>query len=166
MTLSATSIWTYAGPFVAALLASAITYAFSRRAKRRELADAERLAAFRALHERLLSLARYCDAFANEINGGDFDDRLESLAEGDHRSALMHRNDIDRTRQQWQYLLSTKANDALRELDGQLGLVCTMNLTATTEYLRSDGAAETYRGMSERAMKCVDTLYEALGLPK
>lgn len=166
MALPATTIWTYAGPFVAALMASAITYAFLRRAKRRELADAERLAAFRALHERLLSLARYCDAFAAEISGGDFDDRLDDLPESDHRSALMHRNDIYRTRQQWQYLLSAKANDALRDLDGQLGLICTMNLTATQEYLRSDGAAETYTSMSEHAMKCIDTLYEALELPK
>ena len=166
MAVSIRDLWTMLTPFVAALTASALTYGFSRRGKRKEIADADRLAAFRALHERLLSLARYCDASAAEIDGGDFDERLDDLAEGDQRSALMHRNDIARTTRQWQYLLSPKARQALHEMDARLGLVCTMNLTASTEELHGDAAASNYRATAERAMACIDELYAALELPK
>jgi hypothetical protein len=159
-------LWPMMSPFVAAILASSATYAFSRRGKRDDLLLAERMAAFGVLKDRLLSLSRYCKAFAAEIDGGDFDARLADLPDTNRRSALLHRHDIQNAVDERAHLLSQGARKELQELDAQLGLLCSMNVTASSDEIHSAQGADMYRHVADAAMKCIDHLYAELHLPR
>ena len=130
-------VWSYAAPFVAATIASGVTYFFARRGKRDDIRIAERLAAFRVLQERLLALARYCNAFAAEIDGGDLQPRIADLPLSNRSSALLHMHDIEGAIEQHLYLPSASAQRELDEVRAKLSLICSLNVMVSTEELHS-----------------------------
>lgn len=165
MTLRET--WALLAPFVAALLASWLTFTFGVRSKRFDLAQAERLAGFRVFRERLLALKRYAEARAAEIDGGDYEPRLEELPAELQQSFLTYHNEITRIRDEYAYLFPVESSQALKPLFEHLGMVCSMELTrSSTDPSELEAAAHLYRLVAADVPSCLANLYSSLQLPK
>ena len=83
-------VWNFLSPFVAAGLASWLTYQFGIRAKRFDVLLDKKVAAFDALQARLNAVRRYCEAALSEFEGGEFAPKIANLPQSDERSALAH----------------------------------------------------------------------------
>lgn len=166
--MDAKTAWSLASPFIAGFIASWVTYFFGVRGKRYDLVQAERLAAFRVLKERLLSLARYARARAANIDGGDLEPRTSDLAEGEGpNSFLMFHAEIGRVIDDYAHVVRGDAREALNELMARLQLVCHMQVAITGDPEdRSEATADMYRSTASLATKCVDRVYSGLQLPR
>ena len=158
-------IYSYLAPFLAAGIASWLTYALAMRQRKQELLIQERLAAFKAIQERLVSIRRYCEAGLGEQGGSDFAARFESLPQSDPRSALLHASALQDVIDKNSIFVSQKGRVALKELTCQLALLCTMELAIASDPSIKSSSENGYNAGARAVDVCIGALYEELRLP-
>lgn len=158
-------LYTYAAPFIAAFVASWLTYTFAIKQKKYEVLLKEKLIAIKAVQERLTSLKRYCEASIAEVEGGDFNPNLESLLPTDPKSALMHSTALQYTVDANYLFLTPKEKQSLEEVAIALGMLCSMELTMSADPSFKDSTPSGYRGALREIQNCLNLLYEELRLP-
>jgi hypothetical protein len=163
MTITAEMIYSYVSPFIAAGMASWLTYALAIRQKRHEVLIGERLAAFKAVQARLVALKHYCEATAGEYSGGDLQPRVDDLPEGEPRSALTQATELQRVVDQHRIFFSAAARKDLDGLSQQVCLLASMELAVTSD--PSLGDPGVYGSASEQVDRCIERLYKELRFP-
>ena len=63
--------------------------------KRTDILLAERMAAFKLLQKKLVSIRRYCEAHISSENGNEFDPRPDDLEAADKKSVLTHWTELE-----------------------------------------------------------------------
>ena len=153
----------YASPFLAAGLASTLTYFTVGRQKRMDVLTTERLAAFKCVQTALVSLQHFCEASVGDLHGGDFSPRLEGLPPDVARSALAQgdalRVVLDRTR----IFFPKETRKELDHLIEHVYLLASMELAAATE--PSVARTEPYSRVIDLVQRCIERLYGDLRLP-
>jgi hypothetical protein len=135
--------------------------------KRTDTLLAERMAAFKLLQKKLVSIRRYCEAQRNSESGNDFAVRPEDLEAADNKSILVHWTELETLLDENLIFLSSSCNAAFERLRNQLSLGASMEL-----WLASDPAPEVisskangYQAVSNRVSECIDALFKDLGFP-
>lgn len=153
----------YASPFLAAGLASLLTYLFVSRQRRMDVLTTERLGAFKSVQEALVALKHYCQAMLGELEGGDFSRRLEDLRADVARSALTQGDALQEVVDRGQIFFSRSARKELERLIADLYIIASMELAEATD----PGVAtpNVYSETIEQVEKCIERLYADLRLP-
>ena len=135
--------------------------------KRTDTLLAERMAAFKLLQKKLVSIRRYCEAHINSERGGEFGVRPEDLEAADNKSILTHWTELETLLDENLIFLSSSCNACFEQLRNQLSLGASMEL-----WLASGPAPEVvsskasgYQAMSDRVSECIDALFKDLGFP-
>jgi len=135
--------------------------------KRTDVLLAERLAAFKLLQKKLVSIRRYCEAHKNSESGNEFSARPEDLDAADNKSILIHWTELETFLDENLIFLSCSCNASFERLRDQLSLGANMEL-----WLASDPEPEVvsskasgYQAISNRVSECIDALFKDLGFP-
>jgi hypothetical protein len=159
-------VFQYLSPFIAAALASWLTYFFAVRQHKHAILIKEKLAAFKVVQERLVAIRRYCEAGIAEIEGGDFNPTFEALPDTDARSALLHsaalRYVIDANR----IWLSDEEIKALNDLSAQMGMLCSMELAISADPSLKETGVSGYSAAIREVDTCINTMRDELNLPR
>jgi len=161
-------LYKYLSPFIAAFLASYGTYLFTIRGKKYDILLRERITAFKTVQQRIVSLKRYCLAMIAEYEGNEFAPHFEGLSDEDKMSALEHRAKLSHIVEDNLIFLSHSSRKSLNELDGQLSLLCNLELLLAgnpDETIKSS-AKSAYDATFSIIESCIDELYSELKLPK
>jgi len=158
-------IYGYLAPFIAACVASWITYYFTLRQKKHELLLQEKLHAFKAIQAYLVSLRRYCEAGIAEVEGGDFNPTFESLPENDPKSALIHSTALQNVIDSNLIFISHSARKALNELIQQVYMLCSMELAISSDPELKSSSPSGYSATIREVENCINILYSELKLP-
>ena len=153
-------------PFIAAFLASFLTYYFTVRTKKHEALIAQRLPAFKAIQKKLVSIQRYCEAKRAELDGDEFSSRLNDLSSEDQKSALEHLTELKMIADENQVFLSKSSKKSIERIYSALALLCSMELSTIEhpdEFALGPGA---YSLPLERIEESVQKLYGELKLPR
>jgi hypothetical protein len=126
----------YSSPFLAAGLASVLTYVTVGRQKRMDVLTTERLGAFKAVQSALVGLKHYCEGAAGELEGGDFSRRVEDLPSAIPRSALTQGEALRGVIDGSQIFFSKQARKELESLVQQVYLLENMELAASYGTIR------------------------------
>lgn len=135
--------------------------------KRTDVLLAERLAVFKLLQKKLVSIRRYSEAQRNSGSGNDFAVQPENLEAVDNISILMHWTELETLLDENLIFLSSSCNAAFEQLRNQLSLGANMEV-----WLASDAAQEVvsskasgYQAISNRISECIDALFKDLEFP-
>lgn len=136
--------------------------------KRTDIFYSERLAAFRLLQKRLVSLRRYCEAQMSAEQGNEFAPGPADLDANDNKSILSHWNELEPLLDENLIFLSNTSRSAFEHLRHQLSLGANMEL-----WLASDDPApevvaskcDGYMAIRNRVTECIDALFKDLGFP-
>jgi len=168
MNIDAEMVYKIVSPFIAALMASGVTYHFTLRMKSREIILIERLKAFKLLHQKIASLKKYCTVKEVEGDGSEFAPTVACLSQNDKNSILGHRTEIWALVEENGIFLSKKSQKAIQALDGQLSLLCNMELSlAESSPLKEivNSASDGYKVGRQAAEKCLDALFAEIQTP-
>ncbi len=161
-------IYTYLSPFIAAFVASYITYLFGIRAKKHEVLMAQRIPAFKAIQKQLVAFRRYYVASLSEMSGSEFAPKLEDLPEEERKSPLEQRQSLDAVLADNLIFLSKESRKCLDALDGSLELLCSEELLRASEPENQTWRDEV-KGFYERILSqvdaCTEEIYKELKLP-
>jgi len=153
----------YSSPFLAAGLASVLTYVTVGRQKRMDVLTIERLGAFKAVQSALVGLKHYCESAAGELDGGDFSRRVEDLPSDVPRSALTQSDALRSVIDGSQIFFPKQARKELEGLVQKVSLLASMELAAATE--PSVASRESYARTIDQVEACIERLYSCLRLP-
>lgn len=157
----------YLSPFLAALLASYLTYLFTMRSRKYEILLKERIPAFKSIQRRIVSLKRYCMARVAEYQGNEFAAHFDDLPGEDKKSALSHRSELGNLVEENLIFLSSQSRKSLEDLDTQLSLLCNLELSlaANPDQSITSSAQGAYEATLDRIDTCLENLYSELKLP-
>lgn len=162
-------IYSYLSPFIAAFVASFITYIFAVRAKKHEVLLTQRIPAFKAIQKQLVSFRRYYTASLSEIVGNEFAPKLNDLSKEDRKSPLEQRDALDAVLADNLIFLSKGSRNGLNALENSLGLLCHVELLHATEPENETWQNEV-NGFYERILsqidECIEEMYKELRLPR
>jgi len=158
-----------ASPFIAAILASFLTYWFGFRSKKQEIILHERLRAFQGIQRRLALIARYCRAACAENSGSEFAPRVADVAADAQGSALAHWTALQEVVDNNLHVLPPKPRQALedvaRHLSGLATLELALNETSPDPRIVAS-APSTYEEVVTAVEGCLATVYKSLDLPR
>ncbi len=136
--------------------------------KRTDILYSERLAAFKLLQRRLVSIRRYCDAQVNAEQGNEFAPGPDQLEANDNKSIITHWNELEPLLDENLIFLSSSSSSAFERLRQQLSLGSNMELWLAS----ADPAPEVVASKSEgymaircRVTECINALFKDLGFP-
>lgn len=134
--------------------------------KRTDILLAERMAAFKLLQKRLVSIRRYCEAQISSENGSEFDPRPDDLESADNKSILSHWTELETLLDENLVFLSSSCSAAFERLRNQLSLGASMELWLAS----ADPAPEIvaskvdgYEAICNQINECIDALFKDLG---
>ncbi len=161
-------IYTYLSPFIAAFVASLITYLFGVRAKKHEMLMAQRIPAFKAIQKQLVAFRRYYIASLSQMVGNEFAPKLEDLSKEERKSPLEQRQSLDVVLADNLIFLSKESRKCLNALDDSLGLLCNVELLHASEP-ENQAWRDEAKGFYERVLAqvdaCIEEMYKELKLP-
>ncbi len=136
--------------------------------KRTDILYSERLATFKLLQKRLVSLQRYCDAQVRAEQGNEFGSRPDQLDANDNKSILSHWSELNSILGENLIYLSSTSREAFDRLDFQLSMGASMEL-----WLASDDPAPEivaskcggYMDINDRVTECINALFVDLDFP-
>lgn len=162
-------IYSYISPFIAAMVASGITYFFTIRAKKHEFLTAQRIIAFKAIQRQLVSFKRYYNAFIGEHEGNEFAPRPDNLSPEDLKSPLEQRELLDIVLADNLIFLSTNSRERFNDLESSLSMLCNFELWKASDLQKSESDRESrrlYESMLTKIDDCIEEMYKDLKLPK
>jgi hypothetical protein len=154
----AAQVWDVLAPFVAAILASWLTYWFAMRQRRGEILLEQRLAAFNALQAALVGLVHYC-----EFKHRPGDDIGPSLPEGTPISALHNVQRLSHCVDANRIYISSPTRTALTKLCRSVSIAASMELAVLSDPSLEDRSL--YGQMRKDADLCIERLHSELHLP-
>lgn len=158
-------LYAYVSPFIAAGLASWLTYALAIRQKRYEILITEKLAAFKVVQTQLVALDHYCEAAMGEYSGGDFHPRISDLLESESSSALTQAINLQRVVDQNCIFFSAPVRKKLNGLSQQIYLLANMELAVAVTSDNNFSDSDAYEKVSKLVDCCIEELYQELKLP-
>jgi hypothetical protein len=161
-------IYTYLSPFLAALIASVITYFFTTRAKKQEVLILQRLQAFKAVQKQLALFKAYYFAKLSEIQGNEFAPMVKDLPDDARKPPLLQRQSLESVLSDNAIFLSSASRKSLSELDSSLGLLCNLELDHEYEVMNLVNRVESkyvYEQLLFQIELCIDRMYKDLKLP-
>lgn len=134
--------------------------------KRTDILLAERMAVFKLLQKRLVSIRRYCEAHISSENGSEFSTRPDDLDASDNKSILTHRTELETLLDENLVFLSSTCNASFERLRNQLSLgasleLCLASADPAPEIVASK--ADGYQAISDRIDECIHALFKDLG---
>jgi hypothetical protein len=143
---------------------------FKTELGRSNVLHSERLAAFKVLAERLLTLRRYCNARSAEFrNESEFEARTDSLKPEENMSLLQHHEAVQRSLEERELFISPQSRHRFNELLSQMsrGFNLELWLLSGTEIENDQlNANELYDLIAARVNDVLDSLYADLGFPE
>ena len=138
-------------------------------AKRTDVLLSERLAVFKLLQKRLVSLKRYCKAHVNSQVEGEFGTHVRDLDAADNKALLAHWTEIEALFDDNQIYVSPPCRASFERLSHQLSLGASMEVWLASpdpapEVVASQ--ADGYLATSAVADECIDSLFKDLGFPR
>src|SRR5687768_6045848 len=155
---TAAQVWDVLAPFVAAGLASWLTYHFALRQRRGEILIEQRLAAFNSLQAVLVGLVHYC-----EFKHHPGDDIGPSLPEGAPHSALLNAQRISHCIDANRIYVSSPTRAELTRLCRSVSMAASMELAVTSSPEFEDRSL--YGQIRKDADQCIERLHGELKLP-
>jgi hypothetical protein len=158
-----------ASPFIAAILASVLTYWFGFRSKKQAIVLHERLRAFQAIQRQLALTARYCRAASAESAGGEFSRRRGELPADAQGSALSHWTTLQDLVDDNLHVLPPEPRQALEDVGRHLSGLSSMELALddpSPDARIVASARGAYEAVASAIEGCIATLYKSLGLPR
>ncbi|RXK89129.1 hypothetical protein EST62_00900 [Chlorobaculum sp. 24CR] len=126
--------------------------------KRTDILYSERLAAFKLIQKRLVSLQRYCNAHVSAEQGGEFSPRPDQLDANDNKSINSHWNEIETLLDENLIFLSETSRAVFERLCYQLSLGSNMELWLASD----DPAPEVLASKSEGYMAVINRITESI----
>lgn len=134
--------------------------------KRTDVLLTERMAVFKLVQKRLVSIRRYCESNIGSEIGSEFCPRPDDLELGDNKSILTHWTELETLLDENLIFLSSSCKASFESLRGQLSMGASMELhLASADPVpeivasKSDG----YQAIINRINECVDALFNDLG---
>ena len=163
-------IYTYLSPFIAAFIASLITYLFTVRAKKHEILMTHKLEAFKAIQKLLSLFKSYYFAKLSEIQGNEFAPMVVDLPDEAQKSPLLQRQALNLVLSGNSIFLSADSRKSLSYLDSSLGFLCNLELNAqielgTLKLVTEVDTKSAYEQILFQIDECIDKMYEELKLP-
>lgn len=162
-------IYSYLSPFIAAFVASFLTYLFAVKVKKHEVLLAQRIPAFKSIQKELVSFRRYYIASLSEMVGNEFAPKLNDLSKEDRKSPLEQRDALEVVLADNLIFLSKGSRNCLNALEDSLGLLCNVELLHVTEPENEILQSEA-KGLYERILsqidECIEEMYKELRLPR
>jgi len=147
-----------------------ILESFKTELKRSDVLLTERLAVFKTLSGHLLALRRYCNARSAEFrNESEFESRTESLTEQENISLLSHHENITRSLESNELLISPNSRQSFEHLFLQMGMGFNLELWLASKDPAPEivsSAYELYDLVASRVNDVLGALYSDLGLPQ
>lgn len=154
--------------FIAALVASYLTYRFGIRSRSKESLTNDRRRAFDSIKDRLVSIIRYCDARAADSRGMNLAPRVSDLPSPDQLTSLQHIFHLRWTIEEHRHLLPEQFFRRVNSLEAPLFGCAIIEITLDSGH--SLGTAvdpiSMYSKASELARECVLELRRVLDLPE
>ena len=134
--------------------------------KRTDILLTERMAAFKLLQKRLVSIRRYCESHISFEIGSEFGPRPDDLEAADNKSILTHWTELETLLDENLIFLSVSCSASFEQLRNQLSLGASMELGLTSadpapEIMASK--ADGYQAISSLTNECIDALFKDLG---
>lgn len=134
--------------------------------KRTDILLTERMAAFKLLQKRLVSIRRYCESHISSEIGSEFGPRPDDLEAADNKSILTHWTELETLLDENLIFLSSSCSASFERLRNQLSLGASMELCLASadpapEVMASK--ADGYQAISNLISECVDALFKDLG---
>lgn len=143
---------------------------FRSELKRSDVLLTERLAAFKSISSRLLSLRRYCHARSAEFrNDSEFEPRTEALTEQENVGLLIHHENITRCLESMELFISPISRKKFEDLFAQMTLGFNLELWLVSDDPAPEivvSAHELYDLVGQRVNDVMGALYSDLGLPE
>ena len=144
-------------PFIAAILASLLSYSFTTRTKRKEFLYQNRLEAFKLIAAKITSFKKYCIGKIALHSGHEFSPYYDEEGSG-----LTFRTEIANEAELNQLFLTRKSRNAIDSLLGNMSLVCNAELHAPSSADADYG--NVYDISLRECEKCLEVLYKELNL--
>jgi hypothetical protein len=139
---------------------------FKAKWKRTDVLLSERMAAFKLLQKKLVSIRRYCEAQIGSQLGSEFSKRPEDLNDTDQKSILSHNEELEALLDENLVFLSQSSKEAFEKLRSTLSSGQSIELWLALD----DPAPETvssqsscYENIISALNSCIDELYKDLG---
>jgi len=165
-------IFSFISPFIAAFLASGLTYYFAIRAKKHEIIVQERLLAFKAIHRVLLRFRKYYWARIGDRDFSEFALGTDSLENDDKLSPLEQLHLLDSVLADNEIFLPKKSRELFSDLNRKLSMLCSseMYVASQSDDLATIEAMESqlpqFIGALDAIDKCIEELYKNLKMPR
>lgn len=137
--------------------------------KRTDILLAERMAAFKLLQKKLVSIRRYCDSQISSAIGSEFGPRMNDLAAADNKSILTHWTELETLLDDNLIFLSGACSASFERLRNQLSLGASLELWLAS----SDPApeivsskADGYQAIRNKINESIDALFKDLGFER
>jgi hypothetical protein len=134
--------------------------------KRTDILISERMAIFKLLQKRLVSIRRYCESHINSEVGNEFGNHPDKLDVADNKSILTHWTEFETLLDENLIFLSSSCTTSFEKLRNQLSLGVNMELWLSS----SDpvpkmmaSKADGYQVIIDRINECVNALFKDLG---
>lgn len=139
-----------------------------QESKRSDSLFNERLAVFKRIQKKLVSIRRYCFAQAALDSGSEFSPRPDDLDLEDNKSVLSHWTELETILDENLIFLSNACKAQFELLRQQISLGASLEL-----WLASDdpvpeivaSRSDAYLAMAHRVDKCVEALFKDLDFP-
>lgn len=133
--------------------------------KRTDILLSERMAVFKLLQKRLVSIRRFCEAQISSENGEEFGPHPDDLDPIDNKSILTHWTELEALLDENLIFLSISCVSSFDRLRNQLSLGASLELYLASseppiEFLISK--VDCYKTISHLISKCIDALYKDL----
>jgi hypothetical protein len=162
--------------FLGKLLAeSAVKHTYDRKleqiraeSRRTDVLYAERLATFKLLQNKLVSLRRYCDSVISSELGAEFGRRTDELDAADRKSLLTHWTELNSLLDENLIFLSDAARATFERLRDQLSIAAGMELVLASGNPPPEvqsSKADGYAAVRDRVTECIGALFKDLGFP-
>jgi len=134
--------------------------------KRTDILLAERMAAFKFLQKRLVSIRRYCEAHISSESGSEFGPRPDDLDAADNKSILSHWTELEALLDENLVFLSGSCSASFEQLRNQLSFGASMEIHLCSEDPMPEIVAskkDGYQIIIDRINECIDALFKDLG---
>ena len=134
--------------------------------KRTDILLTERMASFKLLQKRLVSIRRYCESQISSEIGSEFGSRPDDLEATDNKSILTHWTELETLLDENLIFLSGSCSASFERLRNQLSLGASMELhLACADPVPEIVASKVdgYQTISNRISECIDALFKDLG---
>jgi hypothetical protein len=162
--------------FLGKLLAeSTVKHAYDRKLeetraewRRTDVLYVERLATFKLLQKKLVSVRRYCDSVISSELGAEFGRRTDELDAPDRKSLLTHWTELEALLDENLIFLSDGARAAFERLRDQLSVAAGMELALASAHPPPEvlsSKADGYAAVRNRVTECIGALFLDLSFP-